>query len=465
MKNEIKVGLFVLIALASILFLTFEIKSFNNLKKEGYPIYAVIKDASGLTNKSRVKFRGIKIGVIDSMQLMRNEVKLKLLINKNVKIPLGSIVSIAQDNMLGGKYLEIIPSNSNKYYKANSVIKNYLPSSSIADVMTNINEAVNKVKILIDKLNKTLDKNTTRNIQITMANIKDTSVLLKNIMKNADKKLPILLNNANKLVLTYKQTGDIIKQKLPSILNKTDSLMYKLNNISDILKVKLVALSNQYIKLGQNANKILSDNQKGIKQTVSAAKDFFANGSESFNKINKFLGGMQKAQIGVDIHSDYMARNNYFKTTANIAYRPTPTKYYILGVTTTKDYDSKYTANSNKSKTLINAEIGKRYYNLLVRGGIIESTGGVGADYFMNNDKIKFSGEIYDFNSVNDYRGSNPHINLRASYLYLKHLEFLAGIDNLINTNARTFFLGLGIKFKDNDLKTLLSGGATSLLK
>ncbi len=465
MKNEIKVGLFVLIALASILFLTFEIKSFNNLKKEGYPIYAVIKDASGLTNKSRVKFRGIKIGVIDSMQLMRNEVKLKLLINKNVKIPLGSIVSIAQDNMLGGKYLEIIPSNSNKYYKANSVIKNYLPSSSIADVMTNINEAVNKVKILIDKLNKTLDKNTTRNIQITMANIKDTSVLLKNIMKNADKKLPILLNNANKLVLTYKQTGDIIKQKLPSILNKTDSLMYKLNNISDILKVKLVALSNQYIKLGQNANKILKDNQKGIKKTVSAAKDFFANGSESFNKINKFIGGMQKAQIGVDIYSDYMARNNYFKTTANIAYRPTPTKYYILGVTTTKDYDSKYTANSNKSKTLINAEIGKRYYNLLVRGGIIESTGGVGADYFMNNDKIKFSGEIYDFNSVNDYRGSNPHINLRASYLYLKHLEFLAGIDNLINTNARTFFLGLGIKFKDNDLKTLLSGGATSLLK
>jgi len=465
MKNEIKVGLFVLIALASILFLTFEIKSFNNLKKEGYPIYAIVKNASGLDNKSRVKFRGIKIGVIDSMRLEPNGVRLKLLINKNVKIPVGSMVSVAQDNMLGGKYLEIIPSNSNEYYKANSVIKNYLPSASIADVMTNINQAVNKVKILIDKLNKTLDKNTTRNIQITMANIKDTSVLLKNIMKNADKKLPILLNNANKLVLTYKQTGDIIKQKLPSILNKTNSLMYKLNNISDILKVKLVALSNQYIKLGQNANKILSDNQKGIKQTVSAAKDFFANGSESFNKINKFLGGMQKAQIGVDIHSDYMARNNYFKTTANIAYRPTPTKYYILGVTTTKDYDSKYAANSNKSKTLINAEIGKRYYNLLIRGGIIESTGGIGADYFMNNDKIKFSSEIYDFNSVNDYRGSNPHINVSASYLYLKHLEFLAGIDNLINTNARTFFLGLGIKFKDNDLKTLLSGGATSLLK
>ena len=465
MKNEIKVGLFVLIALASILFLTFEIKSFNNLKKEGYPIYAIVNDASGLTNKSRVKFRGIKIGVIDSMHLTRNGVKLKLLINKNVKIPVGSMVSVAQDNMLGGKYLEIIPSNSNEYYTANYVIKNYLPSSSIADVMTNINEAVNKVKILIDKLNKTLDENTTRNIQITMANIKDTSVLLKDIMKNADKKLPTLLNNANKLVLTYKQTGDIIKQKLPSILDKTDSLMYKLNNLSDTLHAKLIALSNQYIKLGKNANKILKDNQTGIKQTVSSAKSFFSNGSESFNKINKFIGGMQKAQIGVDIYSNYMARNDYFKTTANIAYMPNPTKYYIVGVTTTKDYTSKSALAKNQSKAYINAEIGKRYYNLLLRGGIIENTGGIGVDYFMNNDRIKLSSEIYDFNGENDYRGSNPHLNLRASYLYLKHLEFLAGVDNIINTDARSFFLGVGVKFKDNDLKTLISGGATSLLK
>jgi len=445
--------------------LTFEIKSFDSLKEKGYTVYAMVNDASGITQKSRVKLRGVKIGVVDSMQLEPNGVKLKLLINKNVKIPVGSMVTLAQDNVLGGKYLKIIPSNSNEYYTANSIIKKYLPSSSMADVMTNINSAVNKVKILIDKLNNTLDKNTTKNIQITMANIKETSVLLKDIMKNTDKKLPTLLDNANKLVLTYKQTGDIIKQKLPSILNKTDTLMYKLNNISDTLKVKLVALSNQYIKLGQNANKILKDNQKGIKQTVASAKDFFANGSESFNKINKFIGGMQKAQIGVDIYSNYMLRDDYFKTTANIAYIPTPTKYYILGVTTTKDYTSKTALAKNQSKAYINAEIGKRYYNLILRGGIIENTGGVGVDYFMNQDRLKFSGEVYDFNGENDFRGSNPHINVRASYLYLKHLEFLAGIDNIVNTDARTFFLGVGVKFKDNDLKTLLSGGATSFLK
>jgi phospholipid/cholesterol/gamma-HCH transport system substrate-binding protein len=86
-------------------------------------------------------------------------------------------------------------------------------------------------------------------------------------------------------------------------------------------------------------------------------------------------------------------------------------------------------------------------------------------DYFMKKDKIILSSEIYDFNAVNDVRGNNPHLNLTAKYIYLKHLEFLTGFENILNSKAASFFLGLGIKFRDNDIKTLVSGGATSFLK
>ena len=102
---------------------------------------------------------------------------------------------------------------------------------------------------------------------------------------------------------------------------------------------------------------------------------------------------------------------------------------------------------------------------MLLRGGIIENTGGLGFDYFLNHDKVKLSGEIYDFNAVNDVRGSNPHLTLKGAYLYLKHIQFIGGVDNILNANARKFFLGVGVKFKDNDLKTILSGGASSFLK
>ena len=464
MKNEIKVGIFVLLGLISVLFLTFEIKSLENFKEKGYTLYAIVDDASGLAEKSRVKMRGVKIGVVKSMKLMPNEVKLKLLIHKNVKIPKNSIVTLAQDNMLGGNYLEIIPVNSNEYYSKNQTISKYISSSSMADVMTNLNSAVNKVKVLINKLNTTLDKNTTKNIRYTVANIKSSSIYFKKILKTVHSKIPNLLDHANQLLITYKNTGESIEQKFPLILKKTDNLMTKLNSASDILKQKLPKLADEYIQAGKNANEILVKNKNSLSHTIASAKSFFNSGSSSFKKIDNYFAKIQKSQINVDISSNLLAKDGYFKTTANVAYIPNPTKYYIMGITSEDDY-SKQDVDNKKSTNYINAEIGKRYDNLLIRGGIIESTGGVGMDYFMDDDKIKLTGEIYDFNSQNDYRGSNPHINMKARYLYLKHLEFITGIDNLINTNARQFFLGMGVNFNDNDLKTFVSGGATSFLK
>jgi len=470
MKTEIKVGIFVLLGLLSLLIMTFQIKSLERLKENGYTLYAIVSDASGINKKSRVKLRGVKVGVVDNMYLTNNGVKLKLLIQRGIKIPVGSMVSVAQDNVLGGKYLKIIPSNSNKYYKPGEIITKQLQTASMENVLNNINSAVNEVKVLLKKLNKTLDENMSRNLQITIANIKKASKKLNSLLSITNKKLPIILDNSNKLILTYKQAGNILKNRLPVILSKIDKLVGNSNNlISDsrdlikTLKVKLSKLSDTYTKVGENVNALVVENNQTLKQTLSYAKGFFENGSNSFKKIDNMLASINKSQILVDVSSNYLIRDDNYLTTAEIAYMPNPTKYYILGVSSREDYSQK--VNNDKSKVYINAEIAKRYNNLRVRGGIIENTGGVGLDYYLDKDRIKLSSEIYDFNSENDIRGNNPHLNVKAIYYYLKHIEMIAGIDNVLNNKARSFFLGLGIKFKDNDLKPLISGGATSFLK
>ncbi len=463
MKTEIKVGLFVLLGLASLLLLTFQIKTLESLKDKGYVLYAVTNDASGLTKKSKVKLRGVKIGVIESMKLENNLVKLKLLIKKGVKVPKGSKVAVAQDNVLGGKYLKIIPSNSKEYYKPGEAITEYEKVASMEDVMNNLNSAVEDVKVLIAKLNKTMDENTINNIHKTMENVKSASIKINSILAKVDDKLPVLMNNANKLIISYKDTGEILKKRLPGLLDKVESLTENSKSLITEIKNKISSLANEYVKVGQNVNSVLEENKESLKETVNYAKNFFANGSNSFKKIDDFLGAVNRSQIMVDISTAYMFRDDDYMTSANIAYLPNPTKYYILGVTSRKNFSE--TNPDDESKIYINAEIGKRYDNVLLRGGIIESTGGVGIDYFTMKDKVKLTAEVYDFNSENDIRGESPHMNFKATYLYLKHLQFIAGIDNILNTDARTFFLGLGIKFKDNDLKPLLSGGATSFLK
>jgi len=461
------VGVFIFLGILSLIFLTLQVNSLQDFNKKGYTLYALIGDASGLAKKDKVKMRGVEIGNVEDLKLEGNFVQLKLFIKDGIKIPKGSAVTLAQDNFLGGKYVKIIPSNSFVFYKPKEEIKKYIATVSMDNVMANINSAVNDIKVLIRKLNNTLDEKTVNNIKETIRNIKDSSITLKSILNTADKKLPVLLNNANDLVLEYKQAGVTLNKKLPGILDKTDSLLTKFNKTGDTINAKLDKLMDEYIKLGKNANGILNDNKQGIKEAVASAKDFFVSGGESFKKIDNYLSSLSKSQILVDISSNYMAGDDYFKTSAFISYLPVPTKYYILGVTSAKDYSdlTKINLDHQEDKIYISAEYGKRFDNLLLRGGIIENTGGLGFDYFLDHDKVKLSGEIYDFNAVNDVRGSNPHLTLKGTYLYLKHIQFIGGVDNILNTDARKFFLGVGVKFKDNDLKTILSGGASSFLK
>jgi phospholipid/cholesterol/gamma-HCH transport system substrate-binding protein len=344
-----------------------------------------------------------------------------------------------------------------------SEIKKYIPAASMESVMANINKAIDDVRVLIKKLNNTLDENTSNNIKAMIANLKESSNALNSILQTTNAKLPQILDNANALVIEYKKSGKILNSKLPDILNKSDLLLTKLNKTADIVNTKLPALADEYIKVGKNVNTLLVENKTGLKNTVKSAEDFFESGASSFKKLDNFLASAEKSQIEVEINSNYLSKDEDFKTTANLAYRPTPTKYYIFGLTSRKDYS---TINpKDDSKMYINALIGKRYNNLLLKGGFIESSAGVGVDYFAYNDKIRFSTEIYDFNSNNDYRGNNPHLNAYMSYLYLKHIELLAGVDNILNSDARSYFLGVGVKFIDNDLKSLIAGGATSFLK
>ena len=488
--KEIKVGIFVLLGIVSLLILTFQVNSLDSFNKKGYILYAILPDASGLNKKAKVKLRGVNVGNVESLELIDKGVKLKLFIKEGVKIPKGSLVTLSQDNFLGGKFLKIIPSNSYDYYNKNEIIKKYLNVASMDDVMSNINVAVDSLKILIDKFNNTLDDKAINSIRDTIYNIKDSSLILKSVIENTNKKIPLLLDNANELVLEYKKagvvlnnklpmlldktqtlltkfnkTGDLLNNKLPSILNKTDNLVAKFSETENVLNSKLDKLMDEYIKVGENVNSLLYDNNRSVKEAINEAKEFFISGAESFKKVDNYLGAIQKTQVFVDIESNYMIDDDYFKTSALISYLPNPTKYYIFGVTGKKDYSDLTKINKNQNKALITAEYGKRFNDLLIRGGIIESTGGIGVDYFLDKDRIKLSGEIYDFNAINDVRGDNPHLTLKARYLYLKHIQFIGGVDNILNQDARKFFLGIGVSFKDNDLKTIIGGGASSFLK
>ena len=486
MKLEVKIGVFVFLGLLSLFILSMQINSFSNLGVDNkYPIYAYIDDATGLRKNARVKMIGVNVGQVVSKHLEGDKVKLELMINNDVKIPANSLLSLSQDSMLGEKYVKIIPLKSEQFIQKNGVIKKYQKVASFNEAIDSINSAAQEFKNVALKLNQTIDENTTKNIQLIVENFKESTILLKKMLnENRDslkgtvngantmlatinEKLPKIMENVEFLTSEFKKTGTIVNGKLPQIMAHLDELTYQFKETGKSINKKLPILMTKLEKIEDNTTSILEENKDGLKNAISSADEFFGTGAKTFNKLDDYFSSLQQTELDVEIGSYYMMNDNYMQTRGEIAYRPKPDKYYIMGLTATNDWSdpSQFNAKHQETKTYITAELGKRYNNLLLRGGLIESTGGVGVDYFMYNDKLRVKTDLYDFNAVNDVRGDNAHLRVEARYLTLQHLNFYAGVDNILNKDSLNLVLGVGIGFKDDDLKTILGSSGGSLLK
>jgi len=96
MRNEVKVGVFIFLGILSLIFLTLQINSLQDINKKGYTLYALIGDASGLAKKAKVKMRGVEIGNVEDLELNGNNVKLKLFIQNGVEIPKKALESSSE---------------------------------------------------------------------------------------------------------------------------------------------------------------------------------------------------------------------------------------------------------------------------------------------------------------------------------------------------------------------------------
>jgi len=118
MKTEAKVGLFVALGLLFLFILSTQVNEFATMGKKGYEIYALLDDASGLEKNAKVKMKGVEIGFVKDIRLEGRKVKVTLFIYEGIKIPKDSVVTLQQESLLGTKYLDIEPGESDEYLAA-----------------------------------------------------------------------------------------------------------------------------------------------------------------------------------------------------------------------------------------------------------------------------------------------------------------------------------------------------------
>jgi phospholipid/cholesterol/gamma-HCH transport system substrate-binding protein len=85
------------------------------------------------------------------------------------------------------------------------------------------------------------------------------------------------------------------------------------------------------------------------------------------------------------------------------------------------------------------------------RFGLKESTGGVGLDISLFENRFELRQDLFGFGEV-----VLPRYRLSLGYEFVKRFWLLGGVDDVLSRTRRDYFVGVQLKFNDEDLKTIL---------
>jgi phospholipid/cholesterol/gamma-HCH transport system substrate-binding protein len=190
---------------------------------------------------------------------------------------------------------------------------------------------------------------------------------------------------------------------------------------------------------------------------------------DNLSDVTRTYFGMQ-AVLGY--HLEYLGEAGSAKNYFSIQLKPRPDKYFEFGVvynpnppgstsTSTEVIETNgVTTTINRettdfSKVRFNALLAKQFDDFTVKGGLIESTGGVGVDYERGPAALRF--DAYDFGDGNAHLKAMAELNVTPAFY------ILGGADDLTGKQRRDYFFGAGLRFGDEDIKSLLGGAALFL--
>ena len=108
---ETAVGIFVIIGLACVGYLTIRLGQMELLGGNYYSVYAGFQSVSGLKPGAEVEMAGVPIGRVEAISLNRErqEAQVELKIEKGIELSDDVIASVKTSGLIGDKYIMLTP--------------------------------------------------------------------------------------------------------------------------------------------------------------------------------------------------------------------------------------------------------------------------------------------------------------------------------------------------------------------
>jgi phospholipid/cholesterol/gamma-HCH transport system substrate-binding protein len=133
---DLGVGVFVLIGLIALGWMSVKLGRVDLLGNRGYVVSADFPTVGGLKAGSTIEIAGVEVGRVDRIVLRDYQAHVIMMIQPGVKLQDDSIASIKTKGLIGERYVRISPGGSDKLIPPNGRIREVEPPVDIEELLS-----------------------------------------------------------------------------------------------------------------------------------------------------------------------------------------------------------------------------------------------------------------------------------------------------------------------------------------
>ncbi|RLC23538.1 MAG: hypothetical protein DRH21_06895 [Deltaproteobacteria bacterium] len=453
---EAKVGVFVVIGMIILGYMSMKLGKLGFKMDKGYEVKVYFDSASGLEEDVPVEIAGVEVGRVRKISLEHGKALVVLRIDSNVKLRKDVKASVKSRGILGDKYVVLVQgSQAAPLIEPDGRIISTTTTTDLENLMNILGDVAKDVSTLTRSFANVMGgEKGEASLRSIVDSMKAVAETLNRTVQENNEELVKIIANLSEFSATINEISSKINKGEGSIgrLIKEEDTVERLNGTLESLQKITEKINRGEGSIG----KLIND-----EETVE-------NINSTLTSVNDYMQKQESFRTYLDYRGEYLFDSNEVKSYLTLRIQPREDKYYLLQVvddpsgvesetdiTTTRNgvTTTEHIEKNDRDDIKFSAQIAKRYYDLGLRGGIFESTGGFAFDYYLFKDRLTLSMEAFDFDS-----DSNAHLKFKADFTPFKHLYITSGFDDFISDEGNeSFFIGAGINFLDDDLKTLLS--------
>ncbi len=484
-SRVITIGLFAAIVLGLLGFFILRIERLDLFSKRGPTVDALFDSVAGLNDRSSIRIAGVRIGVIDGIELDGRKARVHLVLDENVILTEGTSARLATVGLLGESYVELLPGPDGAPRLAEGATIPGETPMGLDQALAKLGDVADSIAGVAEPLAGGLSgRDQDSPIGSMLANLQAASAQLRLLIENNDAQL-------NHTIRNFETFSTSLAEQLPSVMEGLDRLVQDIQGVVAENRGQISASSENIASLTAKLDSAATDlgiiSERLAKGEGSIGKlltsdeahdqlvDTLASVEAGVGELSNTLGRVQKLKLDLDLGGFYLSDPKESHGTFGLTLSPDETSnrlYRVALVETPRGDQSTKTERITitepdgttstrtietltiNDESVFNALLGLRFDNdSRVWAGLIESHFGVQGQMPLFNDRLWLDLEAFDFDRDNDLA---PHLRLTARYWLNENIFIQGGYDDPLENQLDSIFIGGGIKWNDDTLKYLL---------